>query len=108
MFGDFNAKMEGEDIFKPTIGNDSIHQANNDNCVRIVNFVILKNLMLKARCSRTEKFTTTPRLLLMDRLQTDCSHIDRISIRVHSMYGLLGELTVILITDRWLQNLGND
>jgi len=27
----------GEKIFKPTIGNESVHQENNDNRVRIVN-----------------------------------------------------------------------
>jgi len=36
--GDFNAKVWREDIFKPTIGNDSLHQDSNDNIIRIVNF----------------------------------------------------------------------
>ena len=35
---DFNEKFWREDIFKPTIGNDSLHQDINDNSVRIVNF----------------------------------------------------------------------
>jgi hypothetical protein len=30
---DFNAKVEGEDIFKPTIGNESLHEISNDNDV---------------------------------------------------------------------------
>jgi hypothetical protein len=34
----FNAKVGRESIFKPTIGNDSLHQNSNDNGVRIVNF----------------------------------------------------------------------
>jgi len=38
-----------EDIFKPTIGNESIHQDCNDNGVRIVNFAISKNLFAKAK-----------------------------------------------------------
>ena len=70
IFGNFNAKLEGEDIFKPTIGNESLHQDSNDNGVRIVSFVISKNLVLKARYFRTEKFITTPRLLMMDRFTT--------------------------------------
>ena len=36
--GDFNAKVGREKIFKPTMGNESLHQYSNDNCVRIVNF----------------------------------------------------------------------
>jgi hypothetical protein len=35
--GDFNAKLEREDIFKTTIGNESLHQDSNDNGVSIVN-----------------------------------------------------------------------
>jgi len=38
MLGDFNAKLGRENIFKPTIGYESVHQDSNDNGVRIVNF----------------------------------------------------------------------
>jgi hypothetical protein len=38
LLGDFNAKLWKENIFKPTIGNESLHQDSNDNGVRIVNF----------------------------------------------------------------------
>ena len=38
LLGDFNAKLETQDIFKPTIGNESLHQDSNDNCVKMVNF----------------------------------------------------------------------
>jgi hypothetical protein len=31
LLGDFNAKVGREDIFKPTIGNESLHQISNDN-----------------------------------------------------------------------------
>jgi hypothetical protein len=40
LLGNFNAKFEGEDIFKPRIGNDSLHQDSEDSDVRIVNFAI--------------------------------------------------------------------
>ena len=33
---DFNAKVGRENIFKPTIGNESLHQDSNDNGFRIV------------------------------------------------------------------------
>jgi hypothetical protein len=31
--GDFNTKVDREDIFKPTIGNESLHEISNDNGV---------------------------------------------------------------------------
>ena len=34
LLGDINAKLERGSIFKPTIGNDSLHQDSNDNGVR--------------------------------------------------------------------------
>ena len=42
LLGDFNAKVGRENIFKPTIGNESLHQDSNDNGVRIVNFATSK------------------------------------------------------------------
>ena len=38
ILGDFYAKVGKENIFKPTIGNGSLHQDSNGNGVRIVNF----------------------------------------------------------------------
>jgi len=37
-----------ENIFKLTIGNESLHQDSNDNGVRIVNFATSKNLVVKS------------------------------------------------------------
>jgi hypothetical protein len=31
LLGDFNAKVEREDIFKPIIVNESLHEVSNDN-----------------------------------------------------------------------------
>jgi hypothetical protein len=42
LLGDFNAKVGRQDIFKPTIGNKSLHEISNDNGVRIVNFATFK------------------------------------------------------------------
>jgi hypothetical protein len=35
LLGDFNAKLGREDTFKPTIGNESLHEDSNDNGVRV-------------------------------------------------------------------------
>jgi hypothetical protein len=48
LLGDFNAKVEREDIFKPAIGNASLHEIRNDNGFRVVNFATLKNLIFKS------------------------------------------------------------
>jgi hypothetical protein len=42
LLGDFNVKVGWEDIFKPTIGNESLHEISNDNGVRVVNLPHLK------------------------------------------------------------------
>ena len=41
-------KWGEENIFKPTVGNESLHQDSNDNGVRIVNFDISTNLSVKS------------------------------------------------------------
>jgi hypothetical protein len=45
---DFSIKLGREDINKPTIGNESLHEYSTDNGVRIVNFVTSKNLVVKS------------------------------------------------------------
>jgi endonuclease/exonuclease/phosphatase family metal-dependent hydrolase len=48
LLGDFNAKVGREDIFKPTIWNESLHEISNDNGVRLVNFATSRNLRVKS------------------------------------------------------------
>jgi hypothetical protein len=48
LLGDFNAKVGMEYIFKPTIGNESLHEISNDNGVRVVNLATSKNLTVKS------------------------------------------------------------
>jgi hypothetical protein len=48
LLGDFNAKESREDIFKPTIGNECIHEISNNNGVRLVNFATSKSLRVKS------------------------------------------------------------
>jgi hypothetical protein len=48
LLGDFSSKVGRGDIFKPTIGNESIHEIINDNGVRLVNFATSKHLRVKS------------------------------------------------------------
>ena len=78
LLGDFNAKVGNEKFFKPTIGNESLHQYSNDNGVRIVKFAISKNLVVKSTIfphRNIRKYTwTSP---VGKTRQPDRSHIDR-------------------------------
>ena len=67
LLGDFNVKVERENIFNPTIGN---HQDGFDNGVRTVNFATSKNLFVKSTMFHTETFISTSGHLLMRRLTT--------------------------------------
>jgi len=67
MLRDFNAKLGREDIFKPTIENKRLHQDNNDNGVRIVNFATSKNLVLKNKKFPYRNIHNTPEPFRMGR-----------------------------------------
>jgi hypothetical protein len=56
LLGDFNAKVGREDIFKPISGNESLHEANNDKEVRVVNFATSKNLIVKSPTFHTATY----------------------------------------------------
>ena len=110
LLGDYNAKVGRENIFKPTMGNESLHQDNNDNGVRIVSFATSKNLVVKStmfpyrnihKCTWTSHDRQTHK-------EIDHILIDR---RRHSCifdYEVSGELNVTLITIWWWQKLGKD
>jgi hypothetical protein len=55
LLGDFSAKVDRVDSFKPTIGNESLHEISNDSGVRVVNFATLK----KPYCQKYDKFAWT-------------------------------------------------
>jgi hypothetical protein len=63
LLGNFSVKVGREDIFKPTIGNESLHKISNVNGVRLVNFATSKNHRVKStmfpHCS-IHKYTWTP------------------------------------------------
>jgi hypothetical protein len=48
LLSDFNAKVGRENNFKPTIGNESLHEISNDNGVRAVNFGASNNIVFKS------------------------------------------------------------
>jgi hypothetical protein len=108
LLGDFNAKVGRKDTFKPTIGNESLHQDSNDNGVRIVNFATLKNLVVNSMMfphRNIHKYTwTSPD----GKTHNQFAHILIDDIRVYSICDFSGELIVILITIQWWQKLGKD
>jgi hypothetical protein len=48
LLGDCNAKVGREDIFRPTVENESLHESSNDSVVGVVNFATSKNLIVKS------------------------------------------------------------
>ena len=48
LLGDFNAEVGREKIFKSTVGNENLRRDSKDNGVRIMNFAISKNLVVKS------------------------------------------------------------
>jgi hypothetical protein len=48
LVGDFNAKVGKENVFKQAIGNESLHEINNDNGVGVVNYATSKNLIVES------------------------------------------------------------
>jgi endonuclease/exonuclease/phosphatase family metal-dependent hydrolase len=48
LLGDFNSKVGREDIFKRTIGNESLYVICNFERIRLVNFATYKNLRVKS------------------------------------------------------------
>jgi hypothetical protein len=73
LLGDFSAKVGREDIFKPTIGNESLHEIINDNGIRVVNLITYK---------------------ISQSIIVQCSHIAT-SINIHGRLQM-GKLTIRL------------
>jgi hypothetical protein len=110
LLGDFDAKVGREDIFKPTIGNESLHETSNDNGVRVVHFATSKNLVVKSTMfphRKIHKYTWTS----LDGKTNN--QIDHVSVERRQQSSILDVrflegLIVIRITIWWLQNLRRD
>jgi len=77
ILGNFKAKVERENIFKPTTGNESLHQDSNDNGVIIANFATSKILVVKSTMfphRNIHKYTWTS---LDGKTHNHIDHIDR-------------------------------
>jgi hypothetical protein len=48
LLGYFNSKVGREDIFKPTTGNENLHEFNNDNGVPVVRFATSKHVIVES------------------------------------------------------------
>jgi hypothetical protein len=48
LLGDVSAEVSRKEIFKPIIGNESLHEISNDNGIRVVNFATSKNLTIRS------------------------------------------------------------
>jgi endonuclease/exonuclease/phosphatase family metal-dependent hydrolase len=64
LLGNLHAKVKREDIFKPTVGNKSLHEISNDNGVRVLNFATSENLTdkstMSAYCNIHKHIWTSP------------------------------------------------
>jgi hypothetical protein len=93
-------KVGRENIFTPTIGNESLQEISNDNRVRTVNFATSKNLVIKSTKfphKKIHKYTwTSPERNTHN--QIDCVLIDTRRIQVYLMSSLSDVLAVILTT----------
>jgi hypothetical protein len=76
LLADFSVKVGREDIFKPTTGNESMHEISNYNGVRVVNFATFKNFAAKVQWSDIVTFIN---LLghLMGKLTIRLAHCGR-------------------------------
>jgi hypothetical protein len=63
LLGDFNARVGKEDIFKPAIGNESLHEISNDSGVRVV--------QSKVQCSCIETFINVLGCVQVENPQSD-------------------------------------
>jgi hypothetical protein len=64
-------------MFKPTLGNESLHEISDDNGFIVVNFAISKSLIVKKYDFPTLTFIDLHGHLLMERHTTKLICVDR-------------------------------
>jgi hypothetical protein len=106
----FSAKVSKEDVFKPTIENQSSKETSNDNGVRVVNFATSKSL--------TDESTMFPHRNIHKYTCTSPdgkthNQIGHFLIGTQKHLSVLmsdhsGQQIVILITILWWRKLGRD
>jgi hypothetical protein len=94
---DFKTKVRRENIFKPTLGNESLHENIIANGVNVVNFATSKNLVVKRTMfphRNIHKYTWT---LPEEKAHNQICHLlIEDGIQVYLMSDLSEGLTVIL------------
>jgi hypothetical protein len=85
--GDFNAKVGKEDIFKPTLGNESLHEIIIDIRVRLVNFATSKISHSKVQYSHSTVFISI----------SGCLQIGKPTIRL-TIFCQIGESIQVYLT----------
>jgi exonuclease III len=48
ILGDFNAKVDKEDIYKPSIGSENLHNETNNNRIKMIQFAISKGFNVRS------------------------------------------------------------
>ena len=48
ILGDLNAKIGREELYRSTIGKESLHEDSNDNGLRLIDFAIEKKMIIKS------------------------------------------------------------
>jgi hypothetical protein len=100
-----------ERLFKPTIGNESLHKISNVNVIRVVNFATSKNLRVKSMMfphRNIHKYIHGSLRMGKPTIRLTIFWETGEDILVYSMFDHSGQQTVILTTIWWWQKFGKD
>jgi hypothetical protein len=109
LLGDFNAEVGKEDIFKPTIGNKSLHEMSDDNGLRVLNFATSKNLTVKRTMLACHNIHKSSWTFPDGKSHSQIGHIlTGESIQVYLMSDHSEKQSVILTTICWWKIQGEN